>query len=215
VAADRLRAEHEALSAAVGAATKAAEVGKVELAAAGEAKEAVRKEERASARNLDEYAQKRDATRQMIDTGTAQDYDAAQRQLENCLRLVDELETKGLELLDRLDAAEAAQQRASRTLAEAEAVLVEARARLAARDTPIRAELAQALQDREAAWGAVRPEHRGPYNDLRRRKRRALVNTLDGNCAQCAMRIPPQRIVEVQLDRAVHTCPGCQGFVLP
>ena len=212
---DALRAEHERL---VGGATAAIQAHKDAVAAREAAKgalEAVKAEERVNNRELDSYVQKRDTTKRMIEQGTAPDYAAAERQLANCVAKVDDLETIGLELLDRIEAATAALAAAEEARKKAEAAESEARAALGARDAGLRVELTAALKDREAAWGELHADYHVPYAELRRRKRPALVNVVEGVCATCHMRVPPQKLNEVQLKRAVHTCVGCGGYLLP
>lgn len=212
---DTLKAEHEALSAAVQKAVTERAEAEAALTAATAEVARLKEEERANNRSLDEYVQKRNASRRMIDEGTAPDFAAVTRQLDKCVVIVDELETKGLELLDGLDVADRAVRAARLRQSDAETRLVGARAALAERDKPIRADLTATLAARAEAWAALPVHHRSPYEDLRRRKRRVIVNTHEGLCVQCHMRIPPQRIVEVQTLKAVHTCPGCQAYLLP
>lgn len=214
-AADQLRSELERLKDAVARAT-------AELAAARAADEAAKArlaelkvEERKLGRELDEYVQKRRQTQALIDEGKAPDYDAAQRQVERCAKLIDELEDKGLANLEATEVAGAAAAQAAKALTKAQEGLAEAQAALGAREPGLLTELAAETKARDAAWAELRAEYRGPYSDLRRRKRRVLVNVAEGTCAQCHMRVPPQRMVEVQTSRAVHTCPGCQGYLLP
>lgn len=212
---DALRGEHEQL---VAAATAAIQANKDAVAARDAAKaalDAVKVDEHANTRELDGYAQKRDTTKRMIDEGTAPDYAAAERQLANCIAKVDELETIGLGLLDRIEAATAALTAAEEVRRGAEGAEREARAALAARDGSLRVELKAALATREGAWKELPGDYQIPYTELRRRKRVALVNVVDGTCAACHMRVPPQKLNEVQLQRAVHTCVGCGGYLLP
>lgn len=212
---DTLRAEHEHLVATV---TGAIQAHKDAVAARDAAKVALEKaktEERVNNRELDSYAQKRDATKRMIDDGSAPNYAAAERQLANCIALVDELETKGLDLLDAVDAATAALAAAEKARVDADAAERAARQALAARDAPLRVELTAAMQAREGAWAELPHDYQVPYSDLRRRKRVALVNVDDGSCSVCHMRVAPQKLNEVLLKRAVHTCVGCGGYLLP
>lgn len=211
---DHLRAEHEALVAGVVHAREALALATSARDASARELDEVRRTERANSRELDTYVQRRDATRALIDGGTP-DYDAAVRQLERCTALVDELETKGLELLERLDVLVATLRDAEKAITKVEAELREAQAALAARDAPLRVELAAAVVRRDAAAKEMPVDYRVPYAELRRRKRPALVNVVEGNCAVCHMRVPPQRLVEVQMGRGVHTCPGCLGYLLP
>src|SRR5688500_14855391 len=91
VTADTLRAEHERLVAGVRAAQ--AELASADAAVAATKAEAERAHAalRGTNRELDEYVQKRNTTRRMIDTGAAPDYAAAERQLAKCAESVDEL----------------------------------------------------------------------------------------------------------------------------
>lgn len=212
---DSLRAEHEGL---VAAASSAIEANKAATAVLSEARATLTQlqgKERVNNRELDSYVQKRDATKRMIDEGTAPDYAAAERQLAGCRAKVDELETTGLELLDAIEAAQGAVRAAERAGADAATAERDARQALAARDAAIRSELAVALGARELAWKELPAELRTPYTELRRRKRTVLVNVVEGACSVCHMRVPPQRVVEVQMKRALHTCVGCGGYLLP
>jgi hypothetical protein len=212
---DTLKAEHERLSAVVAAAIQAQKDALAARDAAKIALDAVKAEDRHNSRELDSYVQKRNATKKMIDEGAAPDYAAAERQLARCRELVDELETTGLELIDRVEAATAALAAAEDACVKAALAEREAKQALAARDPGLRIELGAALKDREAAWAELPVDYRIPYSDLRRRKRVALVNVVDGICSTCHMAVAPQKVNEVQMKRAVHTCVGCGGYLLP
>lgn len=212
---DHLRAELEGLQGTLARAEKVLADAVATRAAAVAHLDELQKRERANARELDTYAQKRDATRKMIEGGTAPDYAAAERQLANCLAKVDELETIGLELLDQLDAGRDAIKAADRAITTATLDRDDAKAALTAREPGLRAEAADAHGKRTAAWAQLPHELRGPYEDLRRKRRPALVNTEEGICTTCHTHVGQQRIAEVALGRAVHKCPGCGGWILP
>lgn len=212
---DTLRAEHEHLVATVTVAIQAHKDAVAARDAAKVALDTVKGAERVNNRELDSYAQKRDATRRMIDDGSAPQYAIAERQLANCVTLVDELETKGLDLLDGVDKATLALAEAEKARVDAEAAERAARKALGARDASLRVDLAAALQARDLVWKELPPDYQDPYSDLRRRKRVALVNVEEGSCAVCHMRVAPQKLNEVQMKRAVHTCVGCGGYLLP
>lgn len=215
VVVDGLRAEHERLVAVTTAAIQAHKDATVARDAAKAALDALKVTERANNRELDSYVQKRNTTKLMLDDGSAPDYGAAERQLANCIAKVDELETIGLDLLDSVEAATAVLAAAEKALAESIAAESDARKALGARDAPLRVELTAALAAREAQWKHLPNDYHVPYNELRRRKRPALVNVQDNTCVVCHMRVAPQKLNEVQLDRAVHACVGCGGYLLP
>lgn len=212
---DHLRAELDALQGGVAKAEHALADAEAALAAASAALDALVQRDRANGRELDSYVQKRDTTRKMIEQGTAPDYAAAERQLAACVAKVDELETAGIELLDQLDTARAARKAAERAVADAVLARDEARAALAAREGDLREEAAAASKKRQAAWAELPHDLKSPYEDLRRKRRPALVNTAEGVCTACHTHVGQQRIAEVALGRAVHRCPGCGAWVLP
>jgi predicted nucleic acid-binding Zn-ribbon protein len=212
---DSLRAEHERLVATVNSTIQAQKDAIAARDAARAALDATKTEERHNSRELDSYAQKRDATKKMLDDGSAPNYEMAERQLANCIALVDELETKGLDLLDRLDARTAELAAAEKARVDAESAEKAARQALGARDAALRVELTEALRLREVVWKELPFDYQTPYSEIRRRKRVALVNVVEGNCVVCHMRVAPQKLNEVMLKRAVHTCVGCGGYLLP
>lgn len=212
---DGLRAEHEGLSGAVRAARAALEAAEARVAGAQEALAAVVAQQRKTERELGGYVDQRDRTRKLIDTGGVAEYAAAERQVAQCNAIIDDLETRSLEEMERRDGAEAELSAAKAEVAEATARLAEARAALGARDGAIRAELASAVEAQRTVAAELPAAWRVPYAELRRRKRAVLVNVVDGNCSACGMRVTPQKVLETQKLRAVHTCVGCSGFILP
>lgn len=212
---DRLRAEHDGLTGAVRAADAAHKASEVALEEAESRLAALVQRSRKNDRELADYADKRDKTRAMIDGGTAPDYDAATRQLSQCLEIVDRLETAALELMEASEAATKAEAEAEKTVESNRALLGSARQALAARDAGIRAELTAIIGSREPVAVLVPTELRAQYAQQRQKKRAALVNTHENICQACQTKIPAQRVLETALARAIHTCPGCGGWLLP
>lgn len=212
---DELRAEHEGLANAARFATAALAAAEVLLVTATTEREALTARIRANDRELVDYVEKRDRTRRMINEGTAPDYAAAERQLKQVLEIVDRLETGALELMDQAEAADRALVTCRSAVEEARKANAAARAALQARDAPIRAELTELLKAREPVAALLPHEYRGAYAQLRQKKRVALVNTKENMCQVCQTRIPAQRVVETHMGTAVHTCPGCGGWLLP
>ncbi len=211
---DALRGEHEALSSAVRAAREGVAAAEAVVKTSEAAVATVVSMQRTTDRELEDYVDKKKRAQKLIDTG-AGDYASAERQVAQCAAIIDQLETRALELMEQRDAAEQALAAARRELAARQAELESARAKLSARDVPIRAELAAALDKQRAVSPELPSIYRQHYDDLRRRKRAVLINVTDGCCSVCAMRIPPQKFVETQKDRAVHVCVGCGGYILP
>jgi predicted nucleic acid-binding Zn-ribbon protein len=213
---DRLRAEHEVLTAAVRGAMEQLTRAEAAIVAAGSLRDKVVADTRANDRELAGYVEKRDRTRKMIETGSAPDYAAAERQLAQCLAIVDELETKALELMEAADAAKSALATAEKEKEKIAGQLDAARRALAGRDGPIRAELTEAAVRSKVAAGELPDDYRVPYAELRRKKRPALINiSATGTCSHCSTKLPAQKVVEAQMGRAVNACPGCGGWMLP
>lgn len=212
---DALKAEHEGLTRAVRLAEAALTDAGTALVAAEAHRATARAAEQANARELDSYTAKRVATRTMIDTGTAPDYAAAERQLASVSARIDALENAGLELIDALEAAAAACAAAVTRQSDATTALAAAREALAGRDGPIRKELAEILPRREAAWEAMHPVLKPMYQDQRRKKKRALVNVVERACSACSTFVPPQVWLDTDSGKEAHRCTGCGGWILP
>lgn len=212
---DRLRAEHDGLTGAVRAADTAHKAAEVALEEAESRLSALQQRTRKNDRELADYAEKRDKTRAMIDGGVAPDYDAATRQLAQCLEIVDRLETTALELMEGSEAAAKAEVAAEKACEAATALLASTRESLAARDAGIRLELTGIIAAREPVAVLVPTELRAQYAQQRQKKKSALVNTQENICQSCQTKVPAQRVLETALARAIHTCPGCGGWLLP
>lgn len=212
---DALKAEHEGLNRAIKSAEAALVAADAAVVTGQAALAAAKTAERTNTRELDSYTEKRASTREMINTGTAPDYAAAERQLANVIARIDTLETAGIELLDALEAAGDGLKAAEKTRTDAAEALAAAKAALAARDAPLRKELGEILPRREAAWEELHPELRPLYFDMRRKKKRALVNVVEKTCSVCSTFVPPQVWLDTESGREAHRCTGCGGWLLP
>ncbi len=212
---DALKAEHEGLNRVIKAAEASLAAADAGLATAQAALAAAKTAERVNARELDSYTEKRAATREMINTGTAPDYAAAERQLANVIARIDTLETAGIELLDALEAAGEAVKSAERARKKALDDLAVGKAALVARDAPLRKELGEILPRREAAWEELHPELKPQYFDQRRKKKRALVNVVEKTCSACSTFVPPQVWLDTESGKEAHRCTGCGAWILP
>lgn len=212
---DRLKAEYEALvNANTSTASNLATLEK-KLAENTTLLETLRGEERKKTRELEDYQQRKASTQRMLDTGSSPNYAASERQLAQTIEIIDGLETSLLELMEKREAAEKEQKALSKERIQATEAREKAQKAKVDREPSLRAEMAEVLPRREAAWKVMGNDYRGNYEELRRKKRQALVNVVEDLCQSCSMVVPPQWIVETRMLRAVHTCPGCHGFLLP
>lgn len=212
---DALKAEHEGLNRTIKSAEAVLVAADAAVVTAQAALAAAKTAERMNTRELDSYTEKRTSTREMINTGTAPDYAAAERQLANVIARIDTLETAGIELLDALEAAGDGLKSAEKDRKDAVDALAAAKAALVARDAPLRKELGEILPRREAAWEELHPELRPLYFDMRRKKKRALVNVVEKTCSVCSTFVPPQVWLDTESGKEAHRCTGCGGWLLP
>jgi predicted nucleic acid-binding Zn-ribbon protein len=169
--------------------------------------------ERALNRKLADYANKRDRTRSLIETGSAPDFDAAQRQLAQLLALHDETETEALEAMEARELVEEALAEAASDASKTEAAAAAAKER----ETTRRPEIA-------ARYGALKPRHAGfakkltnahlsRFQELKRKGVKPVVNLVDGTCPQCHIEPPPMTLVDVARGSTrVNACRGCGAF---
>jgi predicted nucleic acid-binding Zn-ribbon protein len=170
-------------------------------------------EERRLNRHLQDYTQRRDRTRSMIEEGRAPDFQAAERQLEQCAAIVNETEDS---LLGVLDARE--QLAARRAAVQIETKLAEkAQVELTARrdrEAPVLdAEHSTLLARRPPLLKAVPVFHHQRYSDLRKRNRDVLALVEGGCCSACRIQVSPQVAIEVTTGKRVHNCRGCDRYL--
>ena len=209
---DQLKVEARRLAAAVDSAKQ--RIAAVEAEQGAQAAEIARLqgEEAAVQRKLDDYIRRRDKTRALIDAGTA-DFAAASKQYEQCVALVDELETAVLGLIEQREGVEAQGKRSARDRVVAQTALDGARAAQGARRPEIEARFKALEAARPAAWADLGHHLHAPYNDLRRRGKAVQVDVIDGTCSQCHHQIQPQTLIEVARGRGVHACRGCGAWL--
>lgn len=210
---DVLLRERAALTDAVSRNNTARQEQERALASAEAALAAVREEERAVSRKLDTYTRHRDRARELIETGRAPDYHAAQAQMSQCAAIVDEEETKLLEIFERLEQATAARDGAKSALGLLGVRLAEAQSRLDARGPGLAEELATATALRDSAREGIEREWLARYDDLRRRGLSPIAPVRDGACTGCSVRMPSVELAEHRRGIALRFCRSCGRFL--
>lgn len=213
---DRERARQETEVARQRASLAEAEAA-VAAAAAGVAEaqalvDANRADERALQRRIDDLRQNRAAAIRMLETG-AGDPVAAERQLENCERLIDETETSMLELLEAQDRVNGALASAQGRETLAEAVRARARSEVPPRLDELAATLAELTRELEAELEALPADIRKRYRALRGSGKWPVAHIRDGSCDGCRMSVPPQSVAEVRKGR-LKECMGCRRWLV-
>ncbi len=212
---DQLRAEFDGLVSALARADQALTAVNQKVDELRPRIDVLRAQEKVKTRELESYQEQRDRTRRLIDSGASPNYAASEKQLQQVSGIIDRLENESLELMDAREGLERSHKILLREQAAAQETKAAAQAAKSEREPILRADMAATLPKREAAWKLMPLDWRSHYEELRRKKRPALVNVEEGICQRCQMRVAPQWVIEVRMMRAVHTCPGCQGFLLP
>ncbi len=209
---DQLKAEARKLAAAIEAAKARIVTVEAEQAAQAEQVARLAAQEAEVQRKLDDYTRRRDKTRALINAGTA-DYAQAQRQLEQCIVLVDQFETEVLGLIEQREAVVALQVRSAKVRSAAQLDLEAARKGQSTRRPEIEARFKVLEAARPAAWAGLVHPLQAPYNDLRRRGKAVQVDVVDGVCPQCHHQVGAQVLIEVARGRGAHACRGCGAWL--
>ncbi len=144
------------------------------------------------------------------------EYKAALLQIEQCTKLVADLEDQQLAVMERLEAARGEVEAALRRLEAARARAQEMEADLQKRLANAEAQIAQLLAERGPALAGIDPETVRRYDRLRAsparqnsRDRRALVPVRDGVCCdRCRMNVTAQTRMNARKGQPV-TCENC------
>jgi predicted nucleic acid-binding Zn-ribbon protein len=174
--------------------------------------EAIRDEERRLSRRMEEYILRRDRTKRLIDAGQAPDFQSAQRQLEQCAAIVDDLEVEVLEHMERREALEALLAESDERVTALREQDTAGRARYGELSGGLKAAVASLTEQRPALLDQLNPDHRRIYEDHHRAGRRALTHITAPVCMACNREAPPQVIIDVDRGHRIHRCRGCDRF---
>ena len=175
------------------------------------AKEVWREQKRTEESTRSYEAQRANAVRALEQgAGSA---DAAERQIQQCEDILDELETATLELMEQ-------QENLARQLADAN-TNTEAKKRAAGdmeASTPTEIqELKEIIREhtasRDSALSALERSLRDRYDALVTRKGTAMAPIRRDACSACRRVVPPQQVVDLRLLK-LQTCRGCCRWLL-
>ena len=210
---DELLVERAALDVAIEKAM--AEFARAEEAVEGIADEQVvlKEQEHTYSRRLHTYAEKRDDTRELIDTGRAPDFQIAERQYEKCAAIADEAETALLELMESQDETDDRKAGASDVQDLKAHGLNVCRDAKSQRLPGLEDELAAAVDGRDTALKPIPPHELSRYANLRKKGLSCVVPVRDGNCTGCRMALNRTAVAEHKRGVSVHHCTNCGRFL--
>lgn len=169
-------------------------------------------EERTLQQKLQNYQKRVRETRRMIDEGRAPDFLMAERQVESCVTIVEQVETRLLEIMEELDQIHAKSERL-KTESASLSRTVETRSReLQEQVERTHLELERLQGERKALEANVTVEHLERFRMLRRQGRAVLSLIKDGSCTSCNFMVPSQVFLEIQRNTRIHVCRHCGRF---
>lgn len=202
----------ERLRSALTEAEAAAISARDESAAATARLDALRQDERAGQRRVDELRAKLASAVRVLETGVG-NAEAAERQRVNCVELIDQTETTMLESLEAQDRARAELDAAKAKLVRADQVAATARKEMPPRIEELAATALRLQGEVELALAELPTELQNRYRGLREKGRWPVARVKDGSCDACRMTAPAQSLMELKRGRLL-ACHGCHRWLL-
>jgi predicted nucleic acid-binding Zn-ribbon protein len=138
------------------------------------------------------------------------EYQALLKEIAKVEQEIDEVETRELELMERLDHLQPALKQEQTTLREVAAKTEVEKADLEKRATVIEQELAELQAERQKLVQEVDAEALSRYDRLMRSKNDfAIVPIRNGNCGGCHLHIPPQLVHNAKRGDELTSCEYC------
>ena len=210
---DHLDKELAHLRARIPSATVARDEARASLEAAKVRLTAAKQAERATAREVETYEKRKAGAQRALETGMG-DPDAAERQVAQCIQIIDDLENRELEEMEAIEEALVNLDAAEASLIGAEAFLVSETEAAPPEIATHEASRAVAQTERDQAWADVPKDLQLRYELVRKKKKYAAVELRDGYCLACRVHVPLQEASDVNRGLLKH-CHSCGRFLLP
>ena len=138
------------------------------------------------------------------------EYQALLKEIAKVEEEIDDIETRELELMERLDKLQPALKGEQATLKEVTAKTEGEKADLQKRSTVIEGELAQLVTERQKLAQEIDADALSRYERLMRSKNDfAIVPIRNGNCGGCHLHIPPQLVHNAKHGDELTSCDYC------
>jgi len=126
----------------------------------------------------------------------------------------DQKETEILEILERIEGLTAASASLQEEIAARQANLEALRAEVEAELATQEAKITELLSQRQELLKNIPPSLLKRYDFIREKRHGVAVTEVrQGVCQACHMNLPPQKFIELQMDRELMTCPHCQRII--
>jgi predicted nucleic acid-binding Zn-ribbon protein len=164
-------------------------------------------------RKVERYQMRRTSALRVLEGGPGEPL-SAQKQMEQCEAILDDVETEQLEILEQRDtltdnriAADAAVEAAK---AHSTTLAVQVPAALAKLEARIR----EATAERERRFGALPRELSRRYTDLVRTRKTAVAHVWRGACSSCRRVVQNQHLADLKRG-VIQPCGGCHRWLIP
>ena len=216
---DRLDRELRRVGRAADAARKEIsdhEQGVVEAQAHLATLEAARKASKTSLhqaeRRAKRYRDRRASANKVLQSGVG-DFSAAERQLTECARILDEVETVILEQMEQLEDLDAQIVAAGQAIVDAEAALADKQRTIPPQLEQLGSERGDLQGARDAVFDELDREFQTRYDRLVARKKFAVGHIIKDACSACQRVLPPQQKTDLKRGR-IEACRGCHRWLV-
>ena len=210
---ERVAREGEKSRAANQAAVEAVEAAKRHADALQQQLSDSRDEQHAAERKAKRYQDRKRSAENVLQSGVG-DFKAAERQVAECTRILDECETIALEQMELQDDIARRMREADTEIAAAEEKLGELQA-AGPEEAAARAEQKAGFEaERKTHWDELHEELQDRYERLCARKKRAVAPLEGDSCGACMNLVQAQQRIELRKGRMIE-CRNCHRWLYP
>ena len=164
-------------------------------------------------RDMAQFDSRRKSALRVLE-GAGGDPEAAQRQLEQCMSLIDDIETELLELLEEQDDHQQELVLAKKAVEDAEQKLADTHKSAATIIAANENEAEQLTTERQDAYLTLDKDIKARYTLLVKKKRYAVAPIKDKTCSACNRVIPAQQISDIKRG-IILPCRNCGRWLAP
>lgn len=133
-----------------------------------------------------------------------------QMESEALKRYIAQLEDEQLEAMIVYEAAEKAENQASKDLTQIKGTVAEENASLLGEKIKIKADLERLIREKEAVLQSISPKSLNLYEKLRMTKHGAAVAAIsEGGCSICGQALTPADLQSIRVSNKLVFCPNC------
>jgi predicted nucleic acid-binding Zn-ribbon protein len=150
---------------------------------------------------------------QLMAVKTNREYHAMQSEMASAQESVQKFEERILELMLQADEATAALKAAQARLVETEAQAIADRKAIEAEHASLAADMTGRQQERDAIAAQLPENTRRLFDGIRAKRGVAVVQMIDGHCAECNVRVRPMVLGTVKKNDDIVQCDTCSRII--